>query len=84
MLADQDELDLPVDEQLARQRRRGRDLKSQLELAQSKMKAVEVRPYVTRRVFNRCDSRLTVWRTVATATTGVAKRARGGADEGTR
>lgn len=83
MLADQDELDLPVDEQLARQRRRGRDLKSQLELAQSKMKALEVRPYVPRRVFNRCDSRLTV-RTVATATTGVAKRARGGADEGTR
>jgi hypothetical protein len=44
VLADKDELGLPVEEQLARQRRRGRDLQSQLDLAQSKISAVEVRP----------------------------------------
>ena len=39
--ADEDELDLPVEEQLSRQRRKGRDLKSQIELASGKIRAVE-------------------------------------------
>lgn len=47
MPADPDELGLPIEEQLSRQRRRGRDLKSQLDLAQSKTRAVEVRPALT-------------------------------------
>ena len=41
--ADEDELSLPVEEQLSRQRRKGRDLKSQLELAQSKTRAAEAK-----------------------------------------
>lgn len=40
-IADEDELDLPVEEQLSRQRRKGRDLKSQLELSSGKIRAVE-------------------------------------------
>ena len=56
-LKDQNELDLPVEEQLARQRRRGRDLKSQLDLAQSKTRAVEVRLGLpSMHVVDRCAS----------------------------